>query len=261
MSVDGRIAAFTLLELDKIDSTNSEAMRRAARGERGPLCIVAHTQTAGKGRSGRGWVTSSGNLAATLLFAPRCPTSVLPQLSIVAGVAVFDAVASSWPPGEAAAAGLRLKWPNDLMIGAAKLGGILVETTTMSDALLVSIGIGINIAHAPAVSGRRIACLAQHRTILPMPREVARLVLHHFIHWFGVWDSGGNFRAIRAAWLERAGPLGEAMTINSGAGPIAGVFAGLDTDGALLLCDDAGQRQRFTFGDVSLESTIGTSAE
>ena len=81
-----------IIDLDEIDSTNTEAMRRIAAGERGPLWITAKVQTAGKGRSGRAWVSDSGNLYASLIVALDCEAAVAPHLSCVAGVAVADAI-------------------------------------------------------------------------------------------------------------------------------------------------------------------------
>jgi BirA family biotin operon repressor/biotin-[acetyl-CoA-carboxylase] ligase len=57
---------------------------------------------------------------------------------------------------------------------------------------------------------------------------------------------------VREAWLERAGPLGEAMSVNAASGPVSGTFGGLDADGALLLDTDDGRQLSFTFGDVTL---------
>ena len=70
--------------------------------------------------------------------------------------------------------------------------------------------------------------------------------------WLKVWDEGAGFDRVRAAWLERAGPLGEALSVHGTAGVIAGAFAGLDADGALLITGTDGHQQRIRFGDVAL---------
>jgi BirA family transcriptional regulator, biotin operon repressor / biotin---[acetyl-CoA-carboxylase] ligase len=238
-----------LLEFEVLDSTNSEAMRRAAAGERGPVWLLAHRQTAGRGRSGRGWETPAGNLALTHLFTPGCPAAAVPQLSLLVGVAVHDALAAVW---SGSADALRLKWPNDLMIGAAKVGGILVEASTFGHEPVVAIGIGVNIGHAPDVAGRSVTCLADHVSVPPVPVPLARAIASAFAHWREIWRRGEGFGGIREAWLARATPIGEPMSVNTGQGSVSGTFAGLDSDGALLLCDATGRHRRFTFGDVSL---------
>nr|MCH9765393.1 biotin--[acetyl-CoA-carboxylase] ligase [Alphaproteobacteria bacterium] len=117
---------------DQLESTNAEALRLAGEGERGPVWIHADMQTAGRGRNGRRWHSDAGNLAASLLFAPDAPVRSLHQLSLVAGVAVLEAVVQV---GQGAGtANLKLKWPNDLLFGRAKAGGILIESTQLAGA-------------------------------------------------------------------------------------------------------------------------------
>jgi BirA family transcriptional regulator, biotin operon repressor / biotin---[acetyl-CoA-carboxylase] ligase len=85
------------VSFDVIDSTNAEAMRRAAEGERGPLWIVAARQSAGRGRQGRHWESRAGNLYATLLVSLPVPADVAAQTSFVAALAVFDVAAGCSP--------------------------------------------------------------------------------------------------------------------------------------------------------------------
>ena len=95
-----------------------------ARGERGPLWIAARQQTAGRGRRGNAWVSPPGNLYATLLLTDPAPPDCAPQLSFVAVLALYDAIAACAPALREA---LALKWPNDLLCRGAKLAGILIE--------------------------------------------------------------------------------------------------------------------------------------
>jgi BirA family biotin operon repressor/biotin-[acetyl-CoA-carboxylase] ligase len=236
-----------VVAFDALDSTSSEATRRARAGEAGPLWIRAGEQTAGRGRSGRAWASPAGNLYATLLFEPGCAPADVPQLSFVAGVAVHDMVS-----GVAPLAGLRLKWPNDVLIGQANVAGILAESLLGGGGAPVALlGIGLNLASAPATPGLRATHLAAHGAALAAANALS-LLDNAICHWLAVWDRGKGFAEVREAWLQRAGPLGEALTINSGEGPVAGRFAGLDAGGALLLVDLKGNERRFTFGDVAV---------
>ena len=101
-----------ILAFEAIDSTNAEARRRAEAGEGGPLWITAAVQTAGRGRRGRAWETRTGNLAATLLMLTDKPPAEAAQISFVAALAVAD-LARGYVPYDL----VRLKWPNDPMIG------------------------------------------------------------------------------------------------------------------------------------------------
>jgi BirA family biotin operon repressor/biotin-[acetyl-CoA-carboxylase] ligase len=147
--------------LDEIGSTNDEAHRRAAAGARGPLWIATRRQTAGKGRSGRAWAEAGiGNVAATLLFMPGCAPARLSELSLVAGVATYDAVVSAL--AETGAGRVELKWPNDVLIDGAKVSGILIESANHGTDVVSLIGIGINVASAPPVTDRAVTHLAAH---------------------------------------------------------------------------------------------------
>ncbi len=236
-----------VLACEEIDSTNSEAMRRALAGETGPLWITAEIQTRGRGRSGRSWSSPRGNLYATLLFRPGCKPELVHQLSLLAGVAVHDAVSSI-----GTVPGLRLKWPNDVLVGAAKLAGVLPESILgQTGEPLALLGVGINLASSPADAGRAVTHLSAHGlTVAPV--EALRLVDTSLAKWFGLWDGGQGFAKVRAAWLERAGPEGERLIVNSGKRQIEGRFAGLDPSGSLLLRDPEGRSHRVTFGDVTV---------
>ena len=134
--------------LDEAGSTNTEAFKRAAAGEAGPLWIMARRQTQGRGRSGRQWASEPGNLYASLLQRLACPQAVVHQLSLLAGVAVVEAIGAA---AGGRIAGLRLKWPNDVLIGEAKCAGILPESQSAGAAseVVVVIGVGINLASHP----------------------------------------------------------------------------------------------------------------
>lgn len=243
--------AATLVMLDEIDSTNAEALRRVAAGARGPMWICARRQTQGRGRSGRSWASPPGTLSATLMLTPDCPPSALPQLGLVAGVGVVDAIRATAGEATSQDAAVRLKWPNDVLLDGAKVAGILVESGNWGSDLVAMIGIGINVETAPQVAGRQVASLAGHG-IATTPEKMAEALRAALAHWLALWQRGQAFAGVRAAWIERAGPTGETITVNTGAGPVSGRYAGIDNDGALLVDDGAGGRQRYTFGDVTL---------
>jgi len=241
---------YRLIHLSEADSTNAEAMRQALAGERGPLWVLADLQTTGRGRSGRTWVSGPGNLFASLLIETGCPAARAGQLSLVAGVAAIDAIRKAGPLGP----GLRLKWPNDVLIGPAKAGGILVESSARGpgEGRIAVIGVGINLASAPPGLEPGATYLAAHGLTLS-PREALCFLAGTMDAWLKTWNEGEGFAAVRASWLERAGAIGERLTVQAAEGPVEGRFVGLDDEGALVIVGDDGGERRFTYGDVTLQ--------
>ena len=146
-AIDPILPGFTVEVLPQIDSTSSELMRRARAGLAAPTLLVAEEQTAGHGRMGRGW-RSSGQASLTFSLGLVLNPADWQGLSLAAGLAVAESLHE----------GIALKWPNDLWQQGRKLGGILIETTTLpggADAggagRYVVIGIGLNIAPAQQV--------------------------------------------------------------------------------------------------------------
>lgn len=241
-----------IIALDEIGSTNAYAMDLARKGEAGPLWVTARHQTDGRGRSGRVWQSVDGNLYASLLIVLACSPREIQHLSLVSGVAVHDAVTAAANACGQVVSGLRLKWPNDVLAGGAKIAGILPESTTAGGgALAVVIGVGLNLAAAPSHLAGQAAALADFGiTVSP------ELMISHldsaFADRLAAWNLGAGFAVLREAWLARAGAPGEAISVNVGSGPLRGTFGGLDPDGALLLRDVHGAIRRFTYGDVTI---------
>jgi BirA family transcriptional regulator, biotin operon repressor / biotin---[acetyl-CoA-carboxylase] ligase len=244
----------SVIALDETVSTNADAIARVRFGAlRPPFWVTAKQQSAGKGRDGRHWVSTPGNLYASLAMVLDCEQRVAPQLSLVAGVAVINAVTMLAANADVRTTDLQLKWPNDIMFGRAKCGGILIETTEApeSKTLVAVIGIGVNIVSHPTIVDREITDLVSEGIDTTTDRCFACVAqaLDAALH---LWDFGRGFSAVRSRWLTSATPLRTPMRINAGAQVVEGVFAGLGDDGALLLTDADGQVKRFTFGDVAL---------
>jgi BirA family biotin operon repressor/biotin-[acetyl-CoA-carboxylase] ligase len=252
--------SFRSLVLDQVGSTNREAFALAEAGETGPLWIVARRQTAGRGRADRQWLSAAGNLHASLLIQVDCPPTAVPQLSLLAGVATIDGIRHAAGGGQGGEpAGLRLKWPNDVLIGPSKCAGILAESVAGPQAITAVIGIGIDLAWHPTAMHRAATDLAAHGCRITPDAMLASLAVA-MQRWLAAWDGGRGFQGIRQAWLERAGPVGEMCTVDTGRERIEGAFADLDGDGALVISDSHGQRRTVTFGDVALVAAVPKEA-
>jgi BirA family biotin operon repressor/biotin-[acetyl-CoA-carboxylase] ligase len=242
--------SYRSLILDGVGSTNREALALAEAGEAGPLWLMARRQTAGRGRSDRPWISMPGNLHASLLLRMLNPGGALPQLAIVAGVATIDGIRQATGGGPA---GLRLKWPNDVLIGQAKCAGILIQSASGVHMATVAIGVGVDLVWHPTDLGRPATNLAAHGCQVS-PETMLGSLSEAMHNRLDLWNGGPGFASLRQAWLDRAGPVGERVTVDTGRERIEGTFADLDAEGALVICDRHGQRRTVTFGDVTLDA-------
>lgn len=240
-----------IISLSETASTNADAMRLARAGEALPLWVSAKRQTEGRGRAGRSWVSGDGNLQASLAALCTAPLPAAGQLSLVAGVALVDAI-QSLSPASASGGAVRLKWPNDLLIGGAKAGGILVECTTLPNraGFVAVIGFGVNVASAPANLGRAVTSLAHNGFSCTAELLNGALALK-MDDWLRRWQGPHGFTSVREAWLKVGGQLGEAIRVHGAAGPVSGTFQGLSSGGALIAAID-GSLQTITYGDVMI---------
>ncbi|MEX0305932.1 MAG: biotin--[acetyl-CoA-carboxylase] ligase [Ruegeria sp.] len=221
--------------LQEVDSTLNEAARLAPTAA-GPVWIMAHHQTAARGRRGRAWSNPKGNLAATLLMRPPGDPEQAALRSFVAALALFDACVAV----TGRAAGLSLKWPNDVLLNGGKLAGILLESTGQGRGVShLAIGIGVNLSEAPGADSvepdavRPVSLLSEtgaHVTPDDFLAELASAYAHYEIQFMTY-----GFEPIRAAWLSRAARLGEVITARTAASETVGTFETVDAGGSLVL--------------------------
>jgi len=223
-------------------STNADLLAAARQGAPEGDWLRAGRQIGGRGRAGRAWQSPIGNVYASTIIRLRSGDPPAPELALVAGVALEE-TATAWLGRDL----LRLKWPNDLMAGNAKLAGILLER----DGDAVIIGLGINLAVAPPAADRPTTCLADLGGAAPDPAPFLEDLAMAFAHWVARWR-GEGLGPVRQRWIERAHPVGTALAANAPEGPIEGLFDGLEPDGTLRLRRADGRIERISAGDVFL---------
>ena len=247
--IESGFETIPVLAYDEIDSTNAEARRRAEAGDVGPLFITAAVQAAGRGRRGRAWDTSCGNLAATLLIITDASPGEAAQLSFVAAFAI-RALAEHFVPASL----VRFKWPNDVMVDGKKLSGILIESgRTATGALWLAIGMGVNLAHAPTNVERPATSIAAHLkdgiAAPPTPTEALAVLSEALVRTAAAWARAG-FAPLRDEWIKGAAGIGQHCLARLDAVTVEGVAEGLDADGALLLRLPDRSLRRIAAGDV-----------
>jgi BirA family biotin operon repressor/biotin-[acetyl-CoA-carboxylase] ligase len=242
-----RLSSFyELVTHERIDSTNEETKRLAAAGARAGTLVWSDEQFAGRGRRGRIWTSPPGNLYVSLLLRPGCVPSIACQLNFVAAVALAETIAALLPPGTPVA----LKWPNDALVGGAKVSGILLEAAAAADHVIdwLVVGVGVNVSSHPpdtpypATSLRREGCRSGPAVVLEAFGE-------RFEAWHGIWRESG-FGRVRDRWLASARGLGEPIEIRLEREVLRGRFSDLDETGALMLDMGNGRPRQVTTGDL-----------
>ena len=241
---------YTEIFLEDIDSTNAEALRQAGSGSAGNIWVRAARQSAGRGRSGRQWISDKGNLFASLLLRPRCTIESAVQLAFVAGLAAHDALADM---DNGLCGQLALKWPNDVLLDDAKLAGILLESVSpdAEGSPAVAIGIGLNLASHPDDTPTPATDLAAHGISVGPERAFSALA-RAMAYRVELWAGGRGWQQIRENWKERSVPTGRTVSAHLGSDKVIGTYRGIDDDGALLVDAGSSEPRRITAGDMFL---------
>ncbi|MBU1639221.1 MAG: biotin--[acetyl-CoA-carboxylase] ligase, partial [Proteobacteria bacterium] len=237
---EGRIAGHPLRYLAETDSTNRVGLEQGQKGVDDGMVIVAGQQTAGRGRLGKKWLSSPGNgLYFSMILRPKLPLDELAKITLAAGVAVAEALQPLCRER------IMLKWPNDIVIGGRKCGGILAEADlSKADRPLVVLGIGLNLSKPLEGYPQEIAELAgaladQSAESLDPGRLLEALVSHidgvlaelELQDWPAIrrrWQQRDITKAKRLTWLTAKGEV------------ISGVSQGIDEHGLLFIRDDSG---------------------
>src|SRR5579875_3239990 len=213
----------------EIDSTQRLARELARAGAEEGTCVIAEAQSAGRGRLGRTWHSPPGtNLYCSVVLRPPLAPAAVPQIALVAGVAVAAAVA------ETTTLAVEIKWPNDVLVGGRKVAGVLTELEAELERVrfvIVGIGVNLNTTAFPAE-------LAARATSLALAERYGRFL-------------AGGFAAVRAEWEARSALTGKTVRVSGPDGAVSGRVLGVDDAGALRLLTDAGER-RIVAGEVTL---------
>ena len=236
-------------------STNADLLARALRGEPEGVVLAAEEQTAGRGRMGRSWTSPRyAALTFSLLIRPDVPPARRGWLPLLTGVAVAAAVTS------VTGVPARLKWPNDVLAGEAKLAGILAEAA--GDAIVVGIGLNVSTdpvelsrlpagpgpGALPATSLRAAGATALNR------EKLLLAILTGFERWYQAWRRAGgdpDRSGLRPEYVSRSATIGRTVRAElPGGQALSGPAAGVDSDGRLLVRVSSGAEVPVAAADV-----------
>ena len=233
---------------ETIDTTLREATARAEAGAPEGTLILADTQTAGRGRLGRSWVSEPGTgLYFSLVLRPRVAPAQAPVLTLALGLGVAD--------GLAEAAGVRcdLRWPNDVLIGDKKCAGILVEMSSEGESVryaVAGIGINVNQTTMPPELEAMATSLRMETGREHNKDAVLNPVLAHAERYYEKFVKKGPGPIVGAFARHSTYVHGKSVVVEGGESRLYGTTAGLDESGVLMLETEPGRVEPILSGSI-----------
>ena len=236
-----------LHHFEVISSTNDHARELAEEGADHGEVVIAESQTGGRGRRGRPWVSPPGlNAYFSVILRPDLPPARAPELTLLASVAICDALRQANVPAA-------IKWPNDLLAQERKIAGILTELASEPESVrwaVIGIGVNVNAGRAdfpPELRDVATSVLLERGAPAPRALFVAAC-LTALEDWLD-WHAEEGFEPVRQAWRERSATLGRDVTVRTDGRDIVGRAEDIDELGALLVRTEQGV-ERVLSGDV-----------
>ena len=236
--------------LPSTDSTNTHAMEIASHGSPEGTVVVAETQTAGKGRLGRTWVSPRGNLYISVILRPNIPLHKAPIITLMGAVSVAHALRTICNVQAV------IKWPNDIIVSGKKISGLLTEMRAEQDRvkyIVLGIGINVNIGRSALPAEIRVSAttLAEetgqriNRTLL------LRQLFMELERWYRIFlsDAGGILRE----WEALNMTIGNRVLVQGTGESFGGEAIGIDNEGRLIIKLDDGCFRPIAAGDVTLQ--------
>lgn len=236
-----------IFHYESIDSTMNQAFKLGLQGAEEGTLVVAESQTQGRGRQGRSWVSPSGEgVYMSLVLRPSLPVVDMPKITLMAAVSIsqmVEALTGHVP---------HIKWPNDILVEGSKISGILTEMHAEMDRVhFLILGIGLNVNSGPATlidsaTSLQMMTGQQHSRVLVLQRLLVQLEknYHELLH--------KGFASLRNEWCQRSSVLKQKVRLKDGDRLIEGVAVDLAEDGGLLIQQRDGQVVKKMSGDVLL---------
>ena len=237
---------------DVIDSTNIRARELAEKGAAEGTLVIAESQTAGRGRRGRTWVSPQNDgIYLSLIAHPWLSPVEAPQLTLLTAVALANAIMNKTDLV------IQIKWPNDLLIEGRKLSGILTELRTEGDRVAyVIIGIGINVnttaGDLSVVTDQKVTSIAVETGAKASRLELLQAFLEEFEHQYTLLGTHG-FGPILERWKILSDIVGKMVRVDEAGWTLKGRVLDVEQTGVLVVKCESGEVKRIFSGDLCME--------
>lgn len=240
---------------DVIDSTNTRLKQQAEAGAVHGTVMAADSQSAGRGRLGRSWVTPPGSaLAFSVLVRPEISPAKASMLTLAAALAVSEAV------DEMTGLQTKIKWPNDIVHAGKKICGILTEMSADMDQVhyvVIGIGLNVSVTEFPEEISATATSLKLETGAQLLRSELLARILGHLEKRYEQFIADQGISGMRAAYEERLANLQQRVKVLDPAGSWEGTCLGIGEDGSLIVTGEDGSTQRVIAGEVSVRGIYG----
>ena len=238
---------YDVVTLDTVDTVLDEAIRRAKSGADEGTLIWARNQTGTRWRGDSSWLPGSGNLHCAIILRPDFATAITPELNFVAVVSLGSAIAARLSPGVS----LRYRWPNDIILNADKVAGVMLAMSSQHDAHYewVVLAAHVNIANYPQDRDINAVSIIDAEGLTDIdPPDLLEDYAKHFLASINKWAETG-LTSILKSWRQRVDGIGERISINLNEGRIEGILEALGADGSANIVTDDGSSRRVPVGE------------
>ena len=249
----GDIIGREVIFYDVTTSTNEKAMELAqkAPGRLEGTVIIADSQERGRGRFGRTWISPPGvNLYFTVLLKPSFSAKEASVVTLMAAIAVASAIR------ECVNLNAVIKWPNDILIGNKKVGGILTEMKSNIDTVdFIAVGIGVNVNMSLDALPENLRALAtslkgEKGEMINRVRLLGT-ILAKMEHWYKILLKGGK-KALFDEWLRLNSTIGEKVMVKTHNHTLRGIAEGVGDNGELIVKLSSGKTEKILAGEVTI---------
>ena len=237
-----------IINLLQVDSTNIEAQRLLKKKKiLNPVWIVAKEQISGKGRGGKKWVSSKGNLFASLILPISFNIKNLPILSCAVSLATFECIKYFKNDDHF----LKIKWPNDILFKDSKLSGILIENSLSTDLNYSIIGIGINVNSSPSKLDHSTSSLKSIIGEAIDLEPVLAQLSNSLDKYLGKLESG-NLEDLLAEYTLKTWRLNEEVQFSAGKDSYIGTISSINNNFEIEISIN-NKIKRFNSGELSFK--------
>jgi len=243
----------SILFSSEVDSTNQWAKELAMYGAQEGTVVIAETQTKGRGRLGREWISPTGGLWFSLILRPKLRPAEAVKLTFVAGLAVAKVLRETF------GLDVETKWPNDVLVNGKKICGILTEMNTTGETVnFVVVGVGVNSNFNaekvfPEELTKVTTSLESELGRKVQLEELLKGLLERLENLYELFIKEG-FNPVLEEWKGHAGFLGRRVEVTSPTERLSGLALDVDHDGALVIRLKNERTRRIFVGDVSLQT-------